>query len=89
MQQVFKGAVCLQNFELQLYGQADHQFDIYGQARIVLGSGSSGQLKDPKLEDMLCRTLDLEAATCLTGISLTGIDSDCIPGELMLPSSVV
>lgn len=37
---------------------------------------------------MFCTTLDLESATCLTGISLKGIDSQCMPCELMLPSSV-
>lgn len=63
------------------------QSDNHGQARFVLGD-YSGQLKDLTLQDMCCRTVDLESATCLTSIRLRGIDC-CTFCELKLPSSVV
>ena len=85
MHQVLEALVCLQSLTLYFAGQQSHN---HGQATFVLGNGYCGQLKDLTPQDMCCRIVDLESATCLTSISLRGIDC-CTFCELKLPGNVV
>ena len=78
--QVLETLACLQSFHFE--GQQCHK---HGQARFILGNGYSGQLKDLTLQHMCFRIIDLESATCLTSISLKGVDC-CTFCELKLPA---
>ena len=68
-------------------GRRDRSED-HGQAEIVLGDGYGAQLKDLKLKHIGCRMTDLASAKALTSISLTGMDSQYMSCELILPSIV-
>ena len=76
---------CLQT--LHLVGRGSRSED-RGQAKIVLGDGYCAQLKDLKLEHICCRMIDLGSARALTSISFTGMESQHILCELILPSMV-
>lgn len=87
--QVLEALLCLQSF--QLVGESCEQRRCYDHrhGRIVLSDGYSGQLRNLKLQNMYCSTLDLKVATCLTSISLKVIEKKDVSCELILPSSVV
>ena len=81
--QVLDVCLCLQTFRFD--GGAPENG---GQAKILLGSDYSGQLKDLTLKHICCNKIDLGLATTLTSISLTDMDSRRMSCELVLPSMV-
>ena len=75
---------------LQLFHFTGEPSKNQGQAKIALGGGYSGQLKDLRLRDICSRKVDLASSTCLTSISLMmcDVDSHRMSCKLVLPSSV-
>lgn len=67
---VLEALSCLQSFHLAGGHELCRPSVDNGPGHIVLRDGYSGQLKDLKLQDLLCHTLDLGVATCLTSIGL-------------------